>query len=108
MRFSRSVVGARWLLRARCSLKVAALPRFPAPIAIDAPECASCRTFRPDVMVSTTSCTHAALCWICAHHVVEHDTSVAHAHVGECECPPEKFYPDRAAFEPASELGVPK
>jgi hypothetical protein len=78
-------------------VKVSRLPRYPSAIPSDPPVCAACSTFRPEVVVSTTPDTHAALCWICAHHVVEHGAPVAHARVGECECAPEAIYPDRRA-----------
>lgn len=65
-----------------------ALPRFPHPIREAALGCVACKVFRPEVLLRGV-----ALCWICAHHVVDHGTVVEHAAAGQCECLPGEIYP---------------
>lgn len=37
----------------------------------------------------------AKMCWLCAHHVVDHDVPLHEAMEARCECKPEDIYPAR-------------
>ncbi len=64
------------------------------PPVVEKPKCASCEVFQPEVLVPMGEGS-LSMCWLCAHHVVEHNTSVQHARVGQCECSLEEIYPQR-------------
>jgi hypothetical protein len=63
----------------------------PAPRAVD-PSCAACRSFRPECLVPDGEGA-LAMCWLCAHQVVEHGRALADAMIGECDCLPTEIYP---------------
>lgn len=68
------------------------LTPFIAPVVIK-PSCASCKAFAPDCIVPVGDGGYP-MCWLCAHHVVEHEVCVEHAFVGECDCGPDDIYPE--------------
>jgi hypothetical protein len=61
--------------------------------------CASGCAFRAECYVPVGDGS-ATMCWLCAHHVVEHGCAVSSARVAECECPPQDVYPHRAHEAP--------
>lgn len=67
--------------------------------------CVACQTFAPECIVPVGDAS-APMCWLCAHHVVEHNVPVSKAYNAECECLPQAIYPHRA-FE-AVELAAPE
>ncbi len=69
------------------------LPRFVGEKPAEKPVCRSCKTFTPDVLVPVGQGA-ISLCWICAHHVIEHGVPLDKAGAGECECLPEAIYPE--------------
>jgi hypothetical protein len=79
-----------------------ALKPYIEPV-VEKPSCVSCRTFAPDCLVPVGDDESVQMCWLCAHHVVEHEVAVHHAHAGECECVPGNIYPAHvmAARRPA-------
>jgi hypothetical protein len=79
------------------------------PIVVEKPVCKSCKTFVPECLVPVGAGA-VELCWLCAHHVVEHEVCVDHAYTGTCKCTPEDIYPARvitARRQPTTLLGVP-
>lgn len=54
--------------------------------------CASCRAFKPECLLPDGDAA-VPLCWVCAHHVAEHGSSVAHAYVQQCSCLPREIFP---------------
>lgn len=64
--------------------------------------CAACNTFAPECVVPIGDAS-APMCWLCAHHVVEHNAPVSEAYRAECECLPKDIYPHRVleSTEPA-------
>lgn len=71
-----------------------------------APTCRACRMFRPECIAPIGEFT-VDLCWLCAHHVVDHHVALAAAADAQCECLPTEIYPrsffgkTAAAFESA-------
>lgn len=74
------------------SMKTSDLPLFKAPPTVDKPHCRSCKAFAPECLVPVGDGA-APMCWLCAHHVVDHDCPVEDAWKNECECMPEDIYP---------------
>lgn len=70
--------------------KIEALSLFVPPPVAEKPSCTSCKTFAPECLVAGKP-----VCWVCAHHVVEHHAALEHAYVGECACPAHEIYPGR-------------
>ncbi len=62
--------------------------------------CEACKGFRADIRAQVGDAL-VPLCWVCAHHVVEHGTSVLKAAAAGCQCLPWQIYPDRPTFEHA-------
>lgn len=63
------------------------------------PACKSCGVFCPEVMVPASNDAAIAMCWLCAHAVVDHGAS-PHPEDGEimimintCRCEPAMVYP---------------
>lgn len=77
------------------------LSPFQLPPPPEPPTCVACRSFKPEVLVP-----HGAgaigMCWLCAHHHVDHGVRLELAHSGECECLPTEIYP-RSYFGPTAE-----
>lgn len=61
--------------------------------------CAACNTFAPECLAPVSD-TAVPMCWLCAHHVVDHDVPVTEAYKAECDCPPHEIYPGRAPAAP--------
>lgn len=72
-------------------MKSRKLPRYHAPARGESPACAACRAFVPECVYQGR-----ALCWLCAHHIVDHGCSLHAAPMGECECLPEAIYPEES------------
>jgi hypothetical protein len=47
------------------------------------------------------------MCWLCAHHVVEHGCTEYTAGTNECECLPHDIYPTRQAPPPVEKAPEP-
>lgn len=77
------------------------LQPFKEPV-VERKACAACKTFAPEVLVPDGDAA-VPMCWLCAHHVIEHGTALEHAHCAECECTPQEIYPHRT-FEPPAEV----
>jgi hypothetical protein len=54
--------------------------------------CVACKAFKAECQVPVGEGS-AAMCWLCAHHVVDHETPVHEAATAECECDPKDIYP---------------
>lgn len=54
--------------------------------------CVACKAFKAECQVPIGEGS-TAMCWLCAHHVVDHDTPVHEASTAECECSPSAIYP---------------
>lgn len=87
-------------------VKVADLKPFHEPVRVkDA--CGACGTFAPECLVPVGELA-VPMCWLCAHHVVEHDAPLAAAHCAECECTPREIYPHRVFDEPGQVTAQPE
>lgn len=76
------------------------LPRIPPPPPPPEPKlCAACKAFKAECTAPVGEGS-AALCWLCAHHVVDHDCSLEAAVTHECECLPHEIYPGRVDPRP--------
>lgn len=73
-------------------MKIEALLPFVEPPSPPKPVCFACKLWAPDCWVPLPAGSQP-MCWICAHHVVEHDMAPEHAQAGECECTPAEIYP---------------
>ncbi len=72
------------------------LPRITPPPPPPEPEtCGACKAYRAEC-VAPVGEGSMALCWLCAHHVVDHGVAPGLATTAECECTPDKIYPGRA------------
>ena len=56
--------------------------------------CTACKAFAAECQVPIGEGS-AAMCWLCAHHVVDHEVAIHEAATAECECTPENVYPMR-------------
>lgn len=63
--------------------------------------CVACKAYVAECMVPVGEGS-AAMCWLCAHHVVDHETPVHEAMTAECECTPDKIYPVRVLQQRAA------
>ena len=76
-------------------MKTAKLKRVPAPTPPPEPKlCVACSGFRAECMAPVGE-DSAPMCWLCAHHVVDHGCSMQGASTAECECAPHEIYPGR-------------
>lgn len=66
------------------------VPPPPPPVKI----CVACNAFRAECIVPVREAS-APMCWLCAHHVVDHERDLHEAMTAECECLPHQIYPDR-------------
>lgn len=88
-------------------MKLSSLQPFKEPPPVERESCRACRTFAPEVLVPDGD-EAIPMCWLCAHHVVEHGTSMDAARCGECECTPQEIYPQRAFQAPGQMFAAPK
>jgi hypothetical protein len=65
--------------------------------------CVACKAFVAECMAPVGEGS-AAMCWLCAHHVVDHDVSLHEAAEARCECTPDQIYPERVIKERAAQL----
>lgn len=69
---------------------------------LDAPKkkrtCVACKAFVAECNAPVGEGS-AAMCWLCAHHVVDHGTPVHEAAEARCECTPDMIYPQRVLQE---------
>ena len=93
---------AQVLLRLEMSVKLKHLKPFVEPPPLEKEACASCETFAPECLVPVGDAA-VPMCWLCAHHVIEHDVAPHHARVAECECVPGEIYPSRSTVAPVRE-----
>ena len=54
--------------------------------------CVACKSFRAECHAPIGE-DSAALCWLCAHHVVDHEAALHEAATAQCECTPDQVYP---------------
>lgn len=66
------------------------VPPPPPPVKI----CMACNAFRAECLVPVGEAS-APMCWLCAHHVVDHECALHEAATAECECLPHEIYPGR-------------
>jgi hypothetical protein len=68
------------------------LARFVAPPPPPKPVCAACKSWTPEVTVPVGDGA-IDLCWLCAHHHVDHGASLRQAPEARCECTAAEIYP---------------
>lgn len=54
--------------------------------------CLACKTYKPDCLVPMDD-GEARMCWLCAHHHVEHEKPLHECATAQCECSPVDVYP---------------
>jgi hypothetical protein len=76
------------------AVKLKSLSPFVPPPPREPEVCRACKVFTPEVLVPNG---HGALpmCWLCAHHVVEHGTGISQAYAARCECSHDEIFPQR-------------
>ncbi len=74
--------------------KLSRLKPFKEPPPPTREACASCESFAPECLVPIGDAA-VPMCWLCAHHVVEHGCAPHRALTAECECLPHEIYPNR-------------
>lgn len=79
-------------------MKTSDLHPFIQPV-VEKPVCRGCKVFAPECLVPHGDGA-IPMCWLCAHHVVEHDGDIDDAYTGECECLPSEIFPHHKC-EPA-------
>jgi hypothetical protein len=62
--------------------------------------CVACKAFVAECMAPVGEGS-AAMCWLCAHHVVDHEVPLHEAAEARCECTPDQIYPVRVLQERA-------
>lgn len=76
-------------------MKTFDLPRVSPPPPPPEPKvCVACKSFRAECLVPVGEAS-APMCWVCAHHVVEHDCKLEGVIEAWCECSPLSIYPHR-------------
>jgi hypothetical protein len=55
-------------------------------------ECVACKAFAATCLVPVGEGA-MPMCWLCAHHVIEHDEPLHNAHAAGCGCLPADIYP---------------
>lgn len=76
-------------------MKARDLPRVVVPPPPPTKVCQACKVFRPEVLVPYDGNGAVECCWLCAHHIVEHDCLLETAMNDECDCMPTEIYPHR-------------
>lgn len=56
--------------------------------------CAACGAFAPECLVPVEDAA-MPMCWLCAHHFVEHERALHIAATAQCACYPHEIYPGR-------------
>lgn len=79
--------------------KLARLKPFKEPPPPPKEACAACEAFAPTCLVPVGDAA-VPMCWLCAHHVIDHEVAPHHANTAECECLPEQIYPNRIDISP--------
>lgn len=59
--------------------------------------CGACKAFESECMVPVFDGDSMPMCWLCAHHVVDHEVPICEAMDAECECAPGDIYPRHSA-----------
>ena len=78
-------------------MKAFDLKRVTAPPPPPEPKlCVACKGFRAECVVPVGEGS-VPMCWLCAHHVVDHECALHDAATAECECLPHEVYPGRPA-----------
>lgn len=77
-------------------MKTFDLPLVLPPKPVAPKVCVACKAFRAECVVPVGEAS-APMCWLCAHHVVDHECPPHKAMTAECECAPELIYPGRSA-----------
>lgn len=54
--------------------------------------CTACDSFAAECLVPVDDLA-MPMCWLCAHHIVEHEVALAGAVTAECDCAPREIYP---------------
>ncbi len=85
-------------------MKIAVLKPYAAPV-VKKQACNACGTFAPECLVPVGELA-MPMCWLCAHHVVEHDCLLADAFSAECDCMPHDIYPGRLFDAPAAPVAA--
>ncbi len=87
-------------------MKSKSLQPFKEPPPPERVACRACRTFAPECLVPVGD-DAVPMCWLCAHHVTEHNAPPNAPLAVECKCPAHEIYPHRALAEATRVVDVP-
>lgn len=80
-------------------MKTETLLTFTAPaFSTETPVCAACKVWIPECLVPVGDGSKG-MCWMCAHHVVDHLISVDRAGAAVCKCRKDQIFPRRVLEE---------
>lgn len=65
--------------------------------------CVACQAFNAEVRAPVGEGS-APMCWLCAHHVVDHGVALHDAMEARCECTPDQVYPARVLQQRALQI----
>lgn len=65
--------------------------------------CVACKAFVAECFAPVDG-EALPMCWLCAHHVVDHETPLHEAAEARCECTPDQVYPASVIRERAIQL----
>ena len=82
--------------------KLSDLQPFKEPPPVEKESCHACRAFAPECLVPVGEGA-VPMCWLCAHHAIEHGADPSAAACAECECTPGEIYPHRH-FDPPGDM----
>jgi len=77
-------------------VKLAELKPVVQPKPVEKRSCLACRAFAAECLVPVGDGA-VPMCWLCAHHVVDHGVPLHEAPTACCECLPHEVYPGRSA-----------
>jgi hypothetical protein len=85
--------------------KLSSLQPFKEPPLPEREACHACKSFAPDLLVPDGD-EAVPMCWLCAHHVVDHGKSMQSALHAKCSCAPWMIYPGRPYDQSAPVVAV--
>ncbi len=75
-------------------MKLAQLSIVKQPAPVTKKACMACKAFAAECLVPVGDGA-MPMCWLCAHHVIDHESPIHEACEARCECHPHQIYPGR-------------